>query len=80
MNGIRKAKITKQMEVERFRGLASSVLQKAIKDASSRKFHKDIAAFVEGEWCRKLCKFARLSHDSYKAVVYAELFDRNERA
>lgn len=75
-----KAKITKQMEVERFRGLALSVLQQAIKDAPARKFHKDITAFVEGKWCRELCEFARLSHDSYKAVVYTGLFGREGRA
>lgn len=80
MKGIRKVEITKQMEVERFRGLASSVLQQAIKDTPARKFHKDITAFVESEWCRELCEFAKLSHESYKAVVYAELFDRNGRA
>lgn len=80
MKFTRKAKITKQMEVERFRGLASSVLQQAIKDAPARKFRKDITSFIDSEWSRELCEFARLSHETYKAVVYTELFGRNGRA
>lgn len=71
--------ISKQMKVNQYRFLASSVLNQAIKDAEIKAWQDGILYFIESDWCRELCEFARVQHKGYCETVIEAIEKEKKR-